>query len=444
MIKDELLLEIDNLRFNPEKLFINKDNNYISREEFINNNVQRIMDAQLSLIKEFNGLDIIKRIEKYPGTIMCVVYKDKTILNCPPNLRIPIFTYLYWKHKNPKTKTKGRYNSAHMKQALGLDNIDEELFIEPISQKGTCYICGGDATISVPSYNAKRIIFNCNECGHFYQTAPQTSSRKNGFFFPYNHCNCNSCKNVKTKLYKVGNKWLQELTKIANKRANTFKLFGLPEDRIMKNDYIENAIALRNTYISNVINSNPNSYVELMESIKSIAKINNLNFYEFEEYIIKELSKHKIIYKVKKLINEPVEHLIMNYILGSNNYSPDLQSYEEFLEYMEGGHFIEAYGICKHRSDSSIHYYKDGIVGGISCRNFNIFDEIQLEELDKYLYEDTYELNPYFFTNDIIQKDNKEKLILELNNLIQNCDTNDLELIISITRNIINHNKNTY
>nr|DAQ20652.1 MAG TPA: Transcription factor S-II (TFIIS) [Caudoviricetes sp.] len=434
MIKDELLLEIDNLRFNPEKLFINKDNNYITREEFINNNVQSIIDAQLSLIKEFNGLDVIKRIEKYPGTIMSVVFKDETILNCPPNLRIPIFTYLYWKHKNPKTAIKKRYNLAHIKQALGLENIDKELFIEPITQQSTCYICGGNATISVPSYDAKRIIFKCNECGHFYQTAPQNSCAENGFLFPYNHCNCNSCKNVKTKLYEVGNKWLQELIKVANKRANTFKLFGLPEDSIMKNDYRENTIALRNTYISNVINSNPNSYIELMESIKSIAKINNLNYYEFEEYIIKELSKYKIIYKVKKLINEPVEHLIINYISGCKNNSTD-QSYEEFLEYMEGGHFIESY---------TLSYNSNIIIGKMLCRNLNIFNEIKLEELDKYLYEDTYELNPYFFTNDIIQKDNKEKLILELNNLIQNCDTNDLELIISITRNIINHNKNTY
>lgn len=434
MIKDELLLEIDSLRFNPEKLFINKDNNYITREEFINNNVQRIMDAQLSLIKEFNGLDIIKRIEKYPGTIMSVVFKDETILNCPPNLRIPIFTYLYWKHKNPKTAIKKRYNLAHIKQALGLENIDKELFIEPITQQSTCYICGGNATISVPSYDSKRIIFKCNKCGHFYQTDSQFSSHKNGFVFPYNHCNCNSCKNIKTKLYEVGNKWLQELIKVANKRANTFKLFGLPEDSIMKNDYRENAIALRNTYISNVINSNPNSYIELMESIKSIAKINNLNYYEFEEYIIKELSKHKIIYKVKKLINEPVEHLIMNYILGCKNYSTD-QSSKEFLECMKGGHFIESY---------TLSYNSNTVIGKMLCRNFNIFDEIQLEELDKYLYEDTYELNPYFFTNDIIQKDDKEKLILELNNLIQNCNTNDLELIISIARNIISHNKNTY
>lgn len=70
---------------------------------------------------------------------------------------------------------------------------------------------------------------------------------------------------------------------------------------------------------------------------------------------------------------------------------------------------------------------------GTACRNFNIIDEINIKQIEKYLYEDYSIINPYFIEN----YTTKEHILKEINTLLNDCSELDLNLILETAKAII-------
>lgn len=428
MWKEQMIKDIEKLKFNPNRLFKNPlTNEFIVRNEYISLVLDDFLAEQKKKIESFGGLERLEFLETRLGSIMHITLNQFNQLDCNEELAKAILTYVYWKYKNPKSKLKVSFNINHVKKVFGIKyNVLTEEIVEPIKTTTKCYICNSNANIYIPSYKRNRIKFKCEHCEHLYEI----EAPNNDIDIPYVQCDCEYCTNIKNRIFEKGIEWFYNLKSLGDHLVKNTdnKIIGLPDDKTMKNHF--------GTYIySKKYNKeiDIHSLKEFMnykpKSIDALCDFINDNSNYFD--LTSKLKDNNIIYNAKQKRHISMENLCMDYILGINQNEP-FYKFEEFSNHIMSKEFIYGYDISK--SDNGIKFrHYNSILGGINCKNFNIINDIDYSELEKYIYEDVSIINPYFENYYLNPNSN---YINELFELVQDCSELDLKLILETAKAI--------
>lgn len=356
MWKQEIIDNIKKTQFDINNLFINPDaSKHINRDEYIN---IILNDFLIELRKEIIKNDAIETLDlletKINDSIEYTNFKNykSNEFDCNTNTAKSILSYIYWKYKNPKNTLKSHANMTYIKKILGFENIHIEKLLQPISLLAKCYICGGSAIIKIPSYEHNRIIFKCNDCEHFYETASSTNNDIAKFENTnYVRCNCNLCTHIKKSIYDKCIQWFNTLKNECDKTTKNYS--------------------------------------------KNIHSINNL------------LRERNLMYQIN------CENLLMSYVLGSFNRL-DTLTFNEFSNYISSGKFLETYHIANHDYKNSYKNIDTHGYNFIFCENFDILSDINIDELKNIIFELDESLNSNILTQKDDSKMIQNNFILEL------------------------------
>lgn len=353
MWKEQIINDIKRTKFNLDNLFVNPiTNQYISRNEYIDLVLKDFLIELKKEIKANNSIKILDVLEsKIHDNLEYIKFKDYKFneLNCNKSTSNLILSYTYWKYKNPKNDLKSHANMSYIKKMLGFDNIYIEKVIQPIILTTKCYICNGSAIIKIPSYENNRIIFICNDCNHFYETASSTNNNISHFKNTnYVKCSCNLCSHIKKSIYRKGTQWFKDLKNECNKIIQIYS--------------------------------------------KEVNSLNNL--------LIETNNKYQINF----------ENLLMSYILGSFNRLNHL-TFNEFSNYISSGKFIESYSIVDYDSKNGYIIYDNGFEF-VYCENFNIIDIINIDKIKSIIFNLNTHINSYKKLNNLTsnEKDDSEMI----------------------------------
>jgi hypothetical protein len=310
MWKKQMLKDIKKTKFNPYKLFKNPNTNeFITRDDYINLVLDEFLEKQKEKIKTLGGLIKLETLESNLGVL--------TVLNpleCSEELAKALLTYIYWKYKNPKSTRS--IDITDVKKVLGF-KIGVEKLINPIEFQTKCYMCDDNVIILIPSYENNRIIFRCNSCNHFYETASGSNYGVNNYLgCEYVKCNCEYCSNIKNKIYNKGITWFESLRNLCDDLIrNDNEFANLPNEKSMTRHYEIYLNNQNDEQIKEILNYNPRSLNELLDIAESISN-NYDDSYDYYNLLIQKLEKAHYIYKVKKKKDIDVKTLMTYYILG--------------------------------------------------------------------------------------------------------------------------------
>lgn len=430
MWKEQMIKDIEKTRFNHNRLFKTPSTiKFITRNEYINLVLDEFLDKQKQLIIFLGGLEHLKTLESNLENL-----KELIPLSCNQELTKALLTYIYWKYKNPKSKLGIKVNMKDAKSAVGLDNIFIEKLTTPIHFNSDCHMCTSNtATVYIPSYEHNRIIFKCSSCGHFYETASGGNFKIKEFdSVPYTKCNCKHCNNIKDRIYKKGIDWFNNLkiicTNLFNK--NIITSLEVPDDDIMRSDFHNYFTRKYDEDIMRVMNSTPSSLDELYKIISNTVQENS-DTKSFHSILFK-LKENNFLYDIKQKKSQ-MELLLIDFVFGGYHDVNNLE-FENFSNYIISGDFINYYAINELKNDSDIKYSTKSGWHWMACRNFNIIDDINVDKINDYMYDDTMIINHYFIEPYI--DDIRENLIIEINEIIKNCSEIDLKLILETAKAI--------
>lgn len=442
MFKENMIKNIEKIKFNPNKLFKHPiTNEVITRDDYINLVLDDFLIEQKKKINQLDGLSILCSLEsEINHNLGRIILKCSNLnsLNLSKLLSQALLTYIYWKYRHPNCDVRDNVNMTVIKKILGFKSQPKlEKIVTPITYNTTCFICGGKATIHIPSYIDNRIIFKCNDCWHTYQTGSDGSYSNDHLKNQYIKCKCKFCNSIKNEIYNRGIEWINNLEKtFTNSIESMDEYLGIPNDNFMEKAYNIYIDKQNDNQINEILNNNPSSLNELLDITRAISSLHDRDYYEL---LISKLKKFNIIFNVKKKTNIDIKIIIMRYLLEHQykNYATE-ENFNKFKTYILSGNFITHYEMDKCLVNESYYAIMDyDFKPGLSYY-YNILNDIDIKNLREYLYEDSLFVNPYFINKN--NYNSKEYLINEINNLIIDCSESTLKLILETTKAIKNVN----